>query len=69
MTWNYAYSPSIWPSVFTVLLLIALAIYSGRRRSVPGATPFMVACLLAAGWAFCCFSRIIFTTWYGVAFQ
>jgi PAS domain S-box-containing protein len=52
MTWNYAYTPIIWPSVFTVLLLLALAVYSGRRRSVPGATPFMISCLFAAGFAF-----------------
>jgi signal transduction histidine kinase len=51
MTWNYAYTPAIWPSVCTVLLLIVLADYSGRRRSVPGATPFMIACLLSAAWA------------------
>jgi signal transduction histidine kinase len=51
MTLNYAYNPSIWPSVLMVLLMSALAVYSGRRRSVPGATPFMIACLFAAGWA------------------
>ena len=51
MSMNYAYTPYIWPSVFTVILLIALSIYSGRRRSVPGATPFMIACLFAAAWA------------------
>ena len=48
---NYAYTPAIWPSVLIVLLLITLAIYSGRRRSVPGALPFMIACLFAAMWA------------------
>ena len=51
MTIKYAYTPEIWPSVFTVLLLIALAVYSGRRRSVPGALPFMIAGLFAAAWA------------------
>ncbi len=51
MTWNYAYTPHIWLSVLTVLLLVALAIYSGRRRSVPGALPFTIACLFAALWA------------------
>jgi len=25
MTWSYAYTPTIWPSVFTVLLLLILA--------------------------------------------
>ena len=52
MTMNYAYTPAIWPSVCTVILLIVLAVYSGRRQGIPGATPFMVACLIAAVWAF-----------------
>jgi PAS domain S-box-containing protein len=48
---NYAYTPTIWPSFFTFLLLIALAIYSGRRHSVPGALQFSIGCLFAALWA------------------
>jgi PAS domain S-box-containing protein len=52
MTSNYAYTPQIWPLVCTVLLLIALVVYSARRRNVPGATPFMVGCLFAAGFVF-----------------
>lgn len=51
MTMNYAYTPTIWPSFFTVILLVALSTYSARRRSVPGALPFTVACLFAALWA------------------
>jgi signal transduction histidine kinase len=47
MIWNYAYTPVIWPSVGTVFLLLALAAYSWRRRSVPGALPFIVYCLLS----------------------
>lgn len=50
MTWSYAYTPQIWPPVFTVLVLIALAIYSFRRRSVPGALPFTFALLCGALW-------------------
>ena len=46
MTWNYAYTPSIWPSLITIVLLIALARYAWRRRSVPGALPFAVYCLI-----------------------
>jgi signal transduction histidine kinase len=46
MSWNYAYTPHIWPPFFTVFLLLALAIYSWRRRSVPGALPFAIGCLL-----------------------
>jgi len=51
MTWNYAYTPYIWPSLLTVLLLVALAVYSTRRRSEPGALPFAFGCLFAALWA------------------
>jgi len=51
MTWNYAYTPSIWPSVLMVILMVALSTYSARRRYVPGATSLMVASLFAAAWA------------------
>lgn len=51
MTWNYSYTNEVWPSVFTVVLLIALSIYSGRRRSVHGALPLLFACLFGALWA------------------
>jgi PAS domain S-box-containing protein len=47
----YAYTPQIWPSVITLLLLPALAAYAWRRRSVPGALPFAIGSLLAALWA------------------
>jgi len=51
MNLPYAYSPSIWPSAFIIILLIALFVYACRRRSVPGALPFLVACGFAAMWA------------------
>jgi PAS domain S-box-containing protein len=51
MNWNYAYTPQIWPSVLMAVLMITLSVYSGRRRSVPGATPLMITSLLAAAWA------------------
>jgi PAS domain S-box-containing protein len=51
MTWNYAYTPYIWPSVFTIFLLIGLAGYAWRRRSVPGTLPFTFAVFLAVLWA------------------
>ena len=51
MTWDYAYTPAIWPSLLTVLLLSALSAYSWRRRSVPGALPFAVGSLFGAIWA------------------
>lgn len=51
MNWNYAYTPQIWTPVLTCLVFIALAVYSYRRRSVPGALPFTFALLFGALWA------------------
>jgi len=51
MSSPYAYTPAIWPSILTALLLVALSIYAWRRRSVPGALPFAIACLFAVAWA------------------
>lgn len=42
----YVYSPKIWPMAAAILLVLLLAGYSWRRRSVPGAVPFIVSCLL-----------------------
>ncbi len=50
MIWDFTYTPQIWPPAFTALVLIALAVYSFRRRSVPGALPFVIAVLLGALW-------------------
>ncbi|UCD99710.1 MAG: PAS domain S-box protein, partial [Chloroflexota bacterium] len=50
MTWSYVYTPHIWPSVFTTLLLIVLASYAWYHRSVPGALPFAIGCLAGALW-------------------
>ena len=38
-------------SIFTIPPLIALSVYSGRRRSLPGVLPFTIACPFAAAWA------------------
>jgi len=51
MNWSYAYSPSIWPSILAVFLMLGLAFFSSRRSSVPGAIPLMLACLFGAAWA------------------
>ena len=51
MTWSYPYSADIWISVFTVLLLVALCVYSWRDYSVPGAPLFASASLFTALWA------------------
>jgi PAS domain S-box-containing protein len=50
MIGTYTYTPSIWPSFFIVVLLIALAVYSGRRRNVPGALPFALGSLFGSLW-------------------
>jgi signal transduction histidine kinase len=41
---------TIWPYLAGIVLLAALALYSGRRRSVPGARYFAIACLFAVLW-------------------
>lgn len=50
MTSNYHYTPFFWPSLFTVLVLLAFSLYAWRHRNVPGALPFAVGCLFAALW-------------------
>jgi PAS domain S-box-containing protein len=47
MSESYAYTPSIWPTAIMILFLIVMTVYARRRRSVPGAVPFMVACLFS----------------------
>src|SRR5512136_1154848 len=42
----YQYSPAIWPSIFTIMLLTVLAVYAWRRRNLPGAWWFVIYCLL-----------------------
>lgn len=45
MTGTYAYTPAIWPSIFTVILLTVLAVYAWRRRNLPGVSWFVIYCL------------------------
>jgi len=47
MLWSYQYTPAIWPSIFTVLLLTVLAIYAWHRRDLPGGSWFVIYCLLS----------------------
>lgn len=42
----YQYTPVIWPSVFTIILLIVLVAYAWRRRTLPGVLWFVIYCLL-----------------------
>jgi PAS domain S-box-containing protein len=45
LPWHYAYTPTIWPSIFTITLLTVLAVYSWRRRNLPGAWCLIIYCL------------------------
>jgi signal transduction histidine kinase len=47
MLWPYQYTPAIWPSACTVMLLAVLAVYAWRRRNLPGALPFVIYCPLS----------------------
>ncbi len=43
--WHYQYTPAIWPSIFTIMLLTVLAAYAWRRRSLTGAWWLVIYCL------------------------
>ena len=51
MNLNYVYTLNFWPSILMVVLMITLSVFSGRRRSVPGATPLMITSLFATAYA------------------
>src|SRR5512146_2983528 len=46
MLWPYQYTPTIWPSILTMILLAALAVSAWPRRNLPGARWFVIYCLL-----------------------
>ena len=48
MTWTSVFTPEIWPTTAVILLMLFLAGYSWRRRSVPGALPFMLGSLFTS---------------------
>jgi len=56
MTWPYHYTPYIWPMLASCALMGALAAFAWRRRTTPGAIPFiclmLTVGLLALGSAF-----------------
>jgi hypothetical protein len=47
---SYVYDPHLWPAIFTVAITAFLAVYSWRRRKVPGARPFAIGSLFAMLW-------------------
>jgi signal transduction histidine kinase len=47
MLWRYQYTPVIWPSIFTIVLLTVLAVYAWRRRNLSGALWLVIYCLFS----------------------
>lgn len=47
MLWPYQYTPVIWPTFFTIVLLTVLAVYAWRRRNLPGALWLVIYCLFS----------------------
>ncbi len=45
-------TPLLWPAALSTGLMLFLTVYSWRRRSVPAALPFAVACAFSALWGF-----------------
>jgi signal transduction histidine kinase len=45
-----AYTPEIWPAIVTLALMVYLGQYSWRRRHIPGARLFAVACAVCTPW-------------------
>lgn len=50
MTWNFTYTPMIWLSVASILLLLGVTVYCLRQNRVPGALPLAIACFLTILW-------------------
>ena len=51
LTFTYAYNPLTWPAACAALLQVALAVFAWRRRTEPGAGPFILACFFGAAMA------------------
>ncbi len=47
---SYSYSTEIWPALITLALLVFLGAYSWRRKNIPAAKPFTIACFLGGFW-------------------
>lgn len=50
MRWPYSYNSEIWPAFVTLALVVYLGSYSWRRRTIPAAKPFTIACILGGFW-------------------
>lgn len=50
MSSSYSYNAHIWPALITLALTVFLGAYSWRRRHIPAAKPFTLACVLGGLW-------------------
>ncbi len=51
MSWQYEWTPFIWPMLVTSAMLAGVAFYALRRRVIPGAVPLAVNLLFPIPWA------------------
>lgn len=51
MNCPYSYSTDIWPALITLAIAIYLGAYGWRRRHIPAAKPFAIACVLSGLWS------------------
>lgn len=51
MSWQYEYTPYIWPMLASAILCMLLGIYAWNRRSSPGALPFAVMLFFVMFWS------------------
>jgi PAS domain S-box-containing protein len=50
MNWSCSYSHDVWPALITLVLVGYLGAYSWRRRHIPAAKLFTLACVLGMFW-------------------
>jgi len=50
MRCSYAYTTDLWPALIAFALVSCLGSYAWRRRQIPAAKPFVLACLLGGFW-------------------
>jgi len=51
MTWRLEYTPYVWPAIVSTVFTAVLGVYGWRRRSVPGAFPFIGLMACCSLWA------------------
>jgi signal transduction histidine kinase len=51
MSGSFSYTPDIWPTVISMIILVLLGWHGWRYRNMAGALPFSIACLFGFLWA------------------